>query len=503
MMRLMRGKKGTKDKETKIRLMQWNILADGLGEDGFLTTEFSPIHESSAAGAERYQSTEFMNMVRKAKEEDVASGKIKTMKYLKVEQKRLSKMNPVSDKDNQEYVKQTEKVAVLTASVNESLLVKLKQKFENSPELKRVDTDILDWKLRYNRIKEIILRADPDIITFQEMDHLKQFLEDGSFSSRYTCVVEEQKKYITPTYSDPAREDDLRPENYMNHLLQSRAAFAPKSYSSAYTFRNERDKGGVDLDDDGVAVFWKRDKFKPVELGYLQNPPESIKTSATVAITLQHVPTNERIHVVTTHLPSGDDSVKEQERLAVLRNPMAEWTARRVCLDENGSWNEVAYEADKSFDGIVSYVRYFAERHTNDSSRTVFALDANSRPSFPRIRSAFLNGDAAETNVWKTILEGAELESIWVQMSYLDSSGEVMDSKYPFVATVNKMRGPSSNQPSKIGEHQLELIDHVFTNATESILVKAVVMKDKVEVPMAPVRYKRKEGEAELKLIPT
>jgi exonuclease III len=492
-----------KDKKTKIRLMQWNVLADGLGEDGFLTTEFSPIHESSAAGAESYEASKFMKMVRQAKEKDIASGVIKTMKYLKMEQKRLNKIKSSSDKDNQEYDELREKVAVMKAKVDESLLVKLKKQFEKSPELKRVDTDILDWKMRYNRIKEIVLRADPDIITFQEMDHLKQFLEDGIFSSRYTCVVEKQKKYITPTYFDPAREDDLRPENYMNHLLQSRAAFAPKSYSHAYTFRRKRNKGEVDLDDDGVAVFWKREKFKPVELGYLQLPPESDKNTAAVAITLQHVTTNERINVLTTHLPSGDDSTKEQERLAVLRNPMAKWIARRVCLDENGSWNEVAYEADKSFDGVVSYVRYFAERHTNDSSRTVFTLDANSRPSFPQIRPVFLNGDAKETNVWRMILEGTGLESIWVQMSYLDSSGEVTDSKYPYIASVNKMRGPSSDQPAKIGEHLLELIDHVFTNATESNVVEAVEINDKLKVPMAPLRYETKEGEAELKLYPT
>lgn len=486
-------------KKTKIRLMQWNVLADGLGADGFLATEFSPIRESSAAGSGGFEATKFLEMVRRAKEEDLSSGVITTMKRLKIEEKRLKKMYVSSDK---EYVELKEKVAAMKAEVAESLLVKLKKQFEESPELKRVDVELLDWKMRYNRIKTIVLSADPDVITFQEMDHLKQFLEDGEFSSRYTCIVDTQKKYNTPTYSDPVREDDLCPANYMSHLVQSHAAFAPKSYSHAYKFRKQRDKCAVDLDDDGVAVFWKRDKFKPVELGYLQYPPENEKNAAAVAVTLQHLATTEIINVVTTHLPSGDDAKKEQERVAVLKSAAAAWTARRICLNVNGFWKEISYEADTRFDGVLSYARYFAERRRIDSSRTLFALDANSRPTFPLIRQKMPNGDGDETNVWRMILEGTGLESVWVQVSYLESSGNATDSKFPYVASVNKMRGPSSDQPSKIGEHQLELIDHVFTNATESTIVKDIQINDNVKVAMAPLRYEKKEGDAELHLYP-
>eukprot|EP00980_Cylindrotheca_fusiformis_P005455 scaffold1169_cov120-Cylindrotheca_fusiformis.AAC.5 len=495
----------------QLRLMQWNILADGLGEDGFLTTEFSPIHEiisSETDGSKSFPANEVIKMVRQAKSEDMANGSIHAMKRLRVEKKRLKKLQTLSsEQDSQGIDKLKETIAAIQQEVDESQLVKIKKQFENSPELKRVVSEILNWEMRYNRIRTIVLSADPDVITFQEMDHLKQFLEDEVFSSRYTCMIDAKAKYNVPTYSDPTKEeeDDLRRANYMAHLLKSRAAFAPKSYSHAYNFRKNRNNGAaaMDLDDDGVAVFWKRDQFMPVELGYLQFPPEKERSAAAIAITLQHVTTKERINVLTTHLPSGDDAEKEQERLTVLKNPQVVWTAKRLCLDGDGSWNEVAYELDKPFDGVVSYVRYFVERQKIDDSRTIFALDANSRPSFPLIRSKTI-GEPKETNVWRMILEGTGLDSVWVQMLYLDSSsGRAVDPKYPIVASVNKMRGPSSDQPSKIGEHQLELIDHVFTNAATSTLVKEVEINDNLKVPMAPVCYATKEGEAELHLYPT
>eukprot|EP00957_Ditylum_brightwellii_P172606 13139994-Ditylum_brightwellii.AAC.1 len=54
------------------------------------------------------------------------------------------------------------------------------------------------------------------------------------------------------------------------------------------------------------------------------------------------------------------------------------------------------------------------------------------------------------------------------------------------------MRGPSSNQPFKIEEHQLELIDHILTNGQLSQLVTPVELKKKEYVTTAPLLYKSK-----------
>mmetsp|Transcript_520 Transcript_520/g.862 ORF Transcript_520/g.862 Transcript_520/m.862 type:complete len:530 (-) Transcript_520:438-2027(-) len=486
------NRKMNKSNATSIRLLQWNILADGLGEDGFLATEFSPIFESADAESKSYAANDFMKMVREAKLADTASGMTSKFSKLKGEEKKLKKMKTSAEG----YLELKESVAKLKEETNKSELVKLKNKFRNSPQLEKVDREILDWSKRFDRIKQIVLQADPDVITFQEIDHVQQFLVDKDFSAKYTCMVDSSKTYKPPNYTENKGNDDLSPDKYFQHILNSRAAFAPKSYSNAYLFRSKRDGKASDIDDDGCAIFWKKEILKPVELGFLRVPSDTEKSEAVLALTLQHLETDMTLNVITTHLPSGDEPKKELERLAVLNNPSARWTARRICFDDT-SWKEVPYENNADFVGITSYVKYFAQRK---DTQTIFALDANSRPSFPPIKAA---SSSSETNVWGTILRDTGLESIWVQSSYLKITGEPIYSQKPFVVSVNKMRGPSSNQPSKIGEHQLELIDHVFTNGTKSKIVTSVALNNKELVPTAPLLYKSKEGEAELNLYPS
>jgi len=81
------------------------------------------------------------------------------------------------------------------------------------------------------------------------------------------------------------------------------------------------------------------------------------------------------------------------------------------------------------------------------------------------------NDSSNKTNTWNLILKHTSLTSIWIQNKLLNHDGTSTDTttkKFP--VSVNKMRGPSSNQPDKIGEHQCELIDHIFTNARSSVL---------------------------------
>jgi len=498
--KILNGSFRLKKKRVEIRLLQWNILADGLGDDGFLATEFSPIFESADTNSKGYAANDFMKLVREAKLADTASGMTTKFSKLKGEEKKLKKMKASAEG----YEELKESVAKLKEETEKSELVKLKKQFQNSPQLEKVDSEILHWSKRYDRLKRIALEADPDVITFQEIDHVKQFLEDRDFSAKYTCMVD-NKTYKPPTYTGEkggSKHDDLSPGKYFQHILDSRAAFAPKSYSNAYLFRSKRDGAAADdIDDDGCVVFWKKDIFIALELGFLRIPSDSEKSEAVVALTLQHRKTSKRLNVLTTHLPSGDEPKKELERLAVLNNPSANWTARRICFDnKDKAWKEVPYEDNPKFVGIASYVKHFVDRKQTDSSRTIFALDANSRPSFPRIKS---DSSSDETNVWHTILSQTTLESIWVQNACIKENGESSDPKNPFVVSVNKMRGPSSNQPPKIGEHQLELIDHVFTNGKKSELVTHVDFNKKDFVPTAPKRYISKEGDAEIDLFPS
>ncbi|KAL3939628.1 MAG: hypothetical protein SGBAC_005675 [Bacillariaceae sp.] len=490
----------TTKSEKSIRLLQWNILADGLGKDGFLSTEFVPIRESSAATAKKYKADEFMKLVRQAKVDDGNSGAVQAMNDLKKAEKRMKKLQP---QDDEEKLKQ--QVASAKDTVSKSKLVNLKKQFERSPELERVDAEILDWNMRYHRIHALLLRANPDIITFQEIDHLKQFLDDGIFSSKYTCMLDFKSNYQIPVYHEDSSKDARRPENFMSELMRAKAAFFPKSYSNAYNFRKRDHPSGKDFDDDGVAVFWKTAKFEATELGFLEYPAKAgdSKRQGALAVTLRHKKSNQLINVLTAHLPSGDDVAKEQERLNVLRNPTSEFAAQRLCRQDNGAWKQIPYEVNQKFDGFLSFIQYYTpSKDTNQTkSRIIVALDTNSRPCFPLTDTSTTNGEKA--NVWNSFLQGTNLESIWVQSSILDLDGKPKNPKLPFVASVNKMRGPSSAQPSKIGEHQLELIDHIFTNAKNSQIVKEVQISEALRIPLAPLQYPAKEGPAEIQLKPT
>jgi endonuclease/exonuclease/phosphatase family metal-dependent hydrolase len=490
-----------KSPRSTIRVAQWNILADGLGQDGFVATEFVPIRETSAATSKKYGAVEFMELIRIAKQEDTKTGIMKALGDLKKAEKKLKKLPDASSADAS---KLKNEITSLKETVSKSKLVKLKKQFERSPELERIDSEILDWNVRYSKIKALLLRTDPDVITFQEIDHVQQFLNDGIFSSKYTCLVDHTQTYETPFYAEDAHDqskDTRRPDNYMSELLQRKAAFCPKSYSNAYNFRKKRPRPGTHLDDDGVAIFWKKDRFEPLELGFLRYPTKEgdSKREGAVAVTLQHKTSAQKIHVLTAHLPSGDETAKEQERLNVLRNPSAEFLAQRVVRqgDKNGvlAWEPAPYQG-KKFDGLLSFVQYYSSM--SETSRTIFALDTNSRPTFPLTEAG-----NQKTNVWNSILEQSDLESVWVQSSILDTDGKATNPKLPFVASVNKMRGPSSDQPTKIGEHQLELIDHVFTNARNSRLVKDVELGESIMAPLAPLQYASKEGKAEISLNPS
>jgi len=488
----------------KVRVFQWNILADGLGDDGFFSTEFEPIHETKKTGCSSHTASDLMKLIRKAKQEDRENGVIDKLNEVKSIKLKLKNRDDLSDPSKYERM-----LSKLEDEIQKSSkLIHLKNQFKDSPELKQVDDEILSWSKRYERLKSIVLAADPDIITFQEMDHLHQFINDEEFGKKYTCYVGDNDKnntsndYYNPAkYYDDKKKDELRSENYLTKLIESKVSFAPKSYSHAANFRNKRIKKTNDdndkktvVDDDGVAIFWKKDKFKAIELGFLKFP-SSKKSEAVIAVVLENIKTEKRINVLTTHLPSGDEKKKEKERLDVLENYDETWDAKRIFRTSFG-WRKCNYgDFAQQFNGILSFVAHYVKRELYDSSTTIFALDANSRPLFPLVA---VDGGSKRTNTWNSIHQGIpNLDSVWVQSGKLLATGEsTSSSKFP--ASVNKMRGPSSNQPNKIGEHQCELIDHIFTNGQESQLIEDIKGQK-----MAPILYESREGKAELELNPT
>ena len=89
------------------------------------------------------------------------------------------------------------------------------------------------------------------------------------------------------------------------------------------------------------------------------------------------------------------------------------------------------------------------------ASPTVFCLDANSSPE--RTESA---------TVWK-LLRGVDgAKSVWDE--WVGADGQARPGK-EMPCSTNKMRGPLSQQPKKIGEHAYGLIDHIFFGGLELV----------------------------------
>eukprot|EP00957_Ditylum_brightwellii_P077103 5860143-Ditylum_brightwellii.AAC.1 len=97
-----------------------------------------------------------------------------------------------------------------------------------------------------------------------------------------------------PTYTRQkggSHYNNLSPNKYFYHILKSCSSFAPKSYSNVYLFSSKQDGKAADIDDDGCVIFWKKDIFKSVKLGFLRIPSNTEKSKAVVVLTLQHLKT--------------------------------------------------------------------------------------------------------------------------------------------------------------------------------------------------------------------
>merc|ERR1712032_1608261 len=86
---------------------------------------------------------------------------------------------------------------------------------------------------------------------------------------------------------------------------------------------------------------------------------------------------------------------------------------------------------------------------------TILAMDANANP--------FGEGKGDDPSVWKAFMEIKSVASVWE--GHLDASQPPVShggSAPEAPVSMNKMRGPASGQPTKIGLHAYQLIDHMF-----------------------------------------
>jgi hypothetical protein len=132
---------------------------------------------------------------------------------------------------------------------------------------------VIDWKLRWLRVRMLIAQAQPDVIVLQELDHMADVQHDmGALG--YACS--ESGKRYTPSHK--IMEGMTRNAQVLfAHLESTGVAFIPKTSSNCRKLRlRSYNKGQLlqrsldsEADDDGVAVFWRKDMFALTSIDFL------------------------------------------------------------------------------------------------------------------------------------------------------------------------------------------------------------------------------------------
>ena len=109
---------------------------------------------------------------------------------------------------------------------------KYDEKYKES--MKKNHSTLIDWDRRWLKIRETIVTYNPDIITMQELDKMRDVLPELE-KMGYTCRgpvghATDGKVYVPKSFE---RRDSPR---YFMHLHEAGLAFAPKAPSNAKKF---------------------------------------------------------------------------------------------------------------------------------------------------------------------------------------------------------------------------------------------------------------------------
>ena len=219
-----------------------------------------------------------------------------------------------------------------------------------------------------------------------------------------------QSKYV-PAHT-VLQEGEKDAVAYLKHLHDTAVAFAPKTSSNCRKFGLKSQAGA---DDDGVAIFWRNDTFDVLKLDFLAfDDPK--RNQGAVRVMLRRKADGMHLTVIGAHLSSGSSPQNEQAR-----------------LKECGQPSLRATDGDRSGPSLREWYLQSAR-----CTPTVLAVDTNSAPK---------GGES----VWRT-LGGMHAGTRSALGTHYGADGAPLSTTPPPVTT-NKMRGPQSSQPAKIGEH--------------------------------------------------
>ena len=364
-----------------LRVLQWNLLADGMSNDGFLVEDVLAVKDGERA--------------------------------LEHPRDILAASDPL---------------LALEASVQDPSIA--------ARAVRNLQV-LVDWEARYARMKAIVQLLQPDVIAFEELDHMSEMQSDLE-GLGYECTLGGRR--YAPMHAAGVPTSD--PAAYLEHLQVGGVAFAPKYPSTCRKLATKR--GAVGADDDGCAVFWRSEKLRATAISFIALPEEDAKRQCgAVRVELLRLSDGCPLSVICAHLASGDKHKDEAVRLfQVARNEGRP--------PEEGSTAAAPGLADWLMEGA------------SDGHPVLLCMDGNTAP------------DRTETEtVWKLLRALPGVRSVWDD--HFSSVGvghrqgalrrQGVDGRclgFGFPVTTNKMRGPLSEQKRKVGEHMLQVIDHIF-----------------------------------------
>jgi len=409
--------------ERAIRLMQWNVLAEGLAFPGGTGFMLRRLNETDFEGR-LAENLVRINQLKEGPEWKDAMNRFKAKERSKEEMKAdLTKLLEMS-----------------------GLLDSLEAERQQLTEL---------LSARGPKITKIIERIMPDIITVQEIDFYTELATElGTLG--YTSVGPNTPPEF---YESTVRFDKASPNgktdevgafsDHLSLLMEHKVAFAPRRYSTARKFhllntksnssrmesKSSAAPAGDRLRDDmGVAVFWRAARFNALDVRIAPIGDKTLgemadlggeQISTAIRVTLEDVTNGTRVDVATAHLESGTEghaeAARQQELLRIKERLFSQYGDSPQSLplilagDLNSGWHE--------------------------------APPLGETATSPPI-------DAAK-NCCACVKAEFALRSIWDDMCH--------EARLP--VTSNKIRGPvATDQPQKVGSYGIESIDHVFYN---------------------------------------
>lgn len=313
---------------------------------------------------------------------------------------------------------------------------------------------VIDWQVRTARIEAEILAAAPDVIVVEELDHFAEFaaqLAAHGYECGHAGALDRYKPCTDPGEHAVA---------YLEKRCAAGVAFAPKRPSTSRYFREQ--SGAKDADDDGVAIFWRKDMFilevleffvqttagkngsltfKGAVKARLRRRGETSATNPACSGAASH------LDVIGYHLSSGDEPKDERHRV----------------VDEvQGSAMTLIGIPGANPHECASLKEWF--NASMECGPTVLALDANATPAFNFAGGAGSSAEgmgAEPPTVWSELRGMPDVQSVWD--AWYDPSGRYCGSPSQCApVSTNKLRGPLSDQRRKIGLHALYLIDHIY-----------------------------------------